>query len=72
MDTRRIYWELEDVRLSDTHGPMRVNQAFHIALDITISTGVNKGREVPTHCRHGKRKAGTRYQSVRPSNAKLS
>jgi hypothetical protein len=69
---RRIHWELEDVRLSDTHWPMRVNQMFRIALDITISIRVEEKRDAPTHCRHGTRKAGTRFQSVHPSNVMLS
>jgi len=62
---RRIHWELEAVRLSDTHG---LNQTFHIALDMTISIRLNPEREVSNHCRHGIRRAGTRFQSVRPSN----
>jgi len=54
---RRIHWELDDVHLSDTHGSIRVNQRFHVALDITISIRLNAEREAPTHYRHGIRRA---------------
>jgi hypothetical protein len=69
---RRIHWELEDVHLSDTHCPMRVYQTFHIALYIIIGVRADEERDALTHCRHGTRRAGTRFQSVRLSNVMLS
>jgi hypothetical protein len=72
MDTRRVHWELEDARLFDAYESMRASWTVPIALDVTVSIKGNKEREALTHCPYGIRKAGTRFQFVRSSNAVLS